>query len=584
MFIVYANNNNGGGKSLRPAPLVSIAFNAKRNKGDFLGGDYSITLNGTILASGGSPFQDGDDPLGRNQAVGPNWNESTGSTKPSEPNTLSAELSSYAILRKQEAIRALFGRDGQKMEICPIDGTYPLIVCYPNVDSVSFEDGIFVNTCRYTINLSTPILYGADGTTPFADSFPLSRNHNAFLDTKYQFNSNGSSWVFPSGLVEDYNESWAIEVDDSFFLRTPTATNVGTRSIPRCYRLTRNISATGKVKYYNDGGTVKRFEAWEGAKNFIIYNVLFTGGNPTSDTHRLFPDLARGSFGYDLLSLKSDYKGFNHVRTENIDTTAGSYTVSDTWILTSGINNTIESYELSANSSTGSPFATFTVNGKIKGLIPDDPIDKIASSNKLIAFDNAMKEYHRLSSNDIFGTGCILYKRAGSLTSLTLNPNPVSNNYTVNKALGEIDYTVTFDNRPNTFFTNVSSENVTITDTYPGDVFAMMPTINRSTGPLFQYLGGITQYERSVSIEFTVDKVYLNNHAAKMNAKGAYLMRCPSRSGGQLMEQLNELIISLSPRHEPNIRKYVINPITESWDPKSGKYNVNISWVYELNQ
>jgi hypothetical protein len=593
MIIVYLNNTTG--KILRPSPYVSIAFNSKRHKGDYLGGDYSITLTGTILASGGSPFQDGDLD-GRLQANSSTCTEaSPGVTnKPIETNI--ADNPAKAILRKQEAIRQLFGRDGQKMEIVPVNAQQPRITCFPNVESVSFDVGAYINTCKYTINLTAPILYDHQ-LKPLSPSIPLSRNHdNEKLNSKYGFTSGSestnpsASWTFPSGLVEDYNETWAIEIDDSFFLKTPTTIN-GTKSVPRCYRLTRNVTATGKTYYKSSG----RYEGWKNAKDFITENIIIDKcKDPTEESYStFFPQLASGSFGWELLNLNSGYQGFNHVRTENIDKTAGTYSIADTWLLTSGNYNTIESYNISANSSAGSPFTNITLNGKIKGLYKkDETMDKVHNTlTTLEAFTKAKTEYERMrgGASDItdpiqivLATGSIFYQRASSITALALNPEPVSTSVNINKALGEIEYTIVYDNRPMSLFQDVLSDSITITDTYPGDIYAMMPTLNRNLGPLFQYMGGISQYERSLSIDLVVSHAYLGtDDAKKLNGKG-WLMKSPSK--GPLQAKLDNLIAQVCPKSDPNIRRYVLNPITESWDPKNGRYSMNISWVYEIKQ
>jgi hypothetical protein len=48
--------------------------------------------------------------------------------------------------------------------------------------------------------------------------------------------------------------------------------------------------------------------------------------------------------------------------------------------------------------------------------------------------------------------------------------------------------------------------------------------------------------------------------------------------------QLATLINQVSPQGEPGIRKYFVNPPTESWSPKEGTYSFNISWTYELDR
>ena len=49
------------------------------------------------------------------------------------------------------------------------------------------------------------------------------------------------------------------------------------------------------------------------------------------------------------------------------------------------------------------------------------------------------------------------------------------------------------------------SETININDTYPGDTFAVVPILGRTTGPLLQYTGSRTEYRRDVGIEIILD-------------------------------------------------------------------------------
>jgi hypothetical protein len=148
-------------------------------------------------------------------------------------------------------------------------------------------------------------------------------------------------------------------------------------------------------------------------------------------------------------------------------------------------------------------------------------------------------------------------------------------------AAGEITYNVTYNNRPSNFITNASSENITITDTYPGDVFSIIPTINRLNGPILQYTGGRTEYRRDLNIELNVSRHGIGYY--KMNNRGSYLNRKPSANPAIALD-LRNIIYTCSPANEPGIRKYFLNPVSENWDPKSGSYSVQISWTYELDK
>ena len=69
----------------------------------------------------------------------------------------------------------------------------------------------------------------------------------------------------------------------------------------------------------------------------------------------------------------------------------------------------------------------------------------------------------------------------------------------------EITYSLEFNDRPYNYFTGVLSENISVNDTYPGDVFAVIPVMGRKTGPILQYIQGRTEYKRSINIELLLD-------------------------------------------------------------------------------
>jgi hypothetical protein len=55
-------------------------------------------------------------------------------------------------------------------------------------------------------------------------------------------------------------------------------------------------------------------------------------------------------------------------------------------------------------------------------------------------------------------------------------------------------------------------------------------------------------------------------------------LRNPTRSG--IINTVN----AYSPARETGIRKYFVSPPQETWDPKSGRYTLNINWTYELDR
>jgi hypothetical protein len=144
---------------LRPTPLISITQNVIRNKAGMLGSYYDITLNGTILPDEGSPFYvtGGGSANHNSPATVQSAFSSLYSTPPKEAVHFDNYMSS--IIHKQNLLRELFKRDGQLVELLPVSvrtesdsamTDNPVLKFHPTVQSISFEEGIYVTNCKYT--------------------------------------------------------------------------------------------------------------------------------------------------------------------------------------------------------------------------------------------------------------------------------------------------------------------------------------------------------------------------------------------------------------------------------------------------
>jgi hypothetical protein len=172
-----------------------------------------------------------------------------------------------------------------------------------------------------------------------------------------------------------------------------------------------------------------------------------------------------------------------------------------------------------------------------------------------------------------------VYKRCDNLVAVTLNSQPLSTSVSTNEFNGEITYSVDFNNRPSNIISGVLTETITVNDTYPGDVFAVIPVIGRETGPILQYAGGRTEYKRDISLSLVMDYTKIPYGSGR----NPLLLKKPS-----IVEptatQISTLLEELSPQGEPGIRKYFVAPPTENWSPKDGTYNFNVSFTYELDK
>ena len=129
---IFKSGTDQNPRYIRPTPLISISRETLRNSlGDF-GGSYTITLTGTILDQGGAI----DVPEAKQPAV----------------NTIQPDGdAAFAIFEQQEQLKSLFTEPVLRFEINNIDGGQtPSNVFYVRLQSLNFEDGVFVNTGRYT--------------------------------------------------------------------------------------------------------------------------------------------------------------------------------------------------------------------------------------------------------------------------------------------------------------------------------------------------------------------------------------------------------------------------------------------------
>jgi len=565
----YKNDDNQE-CTLRPTPLAAISTNILKNgANEAFGVNYTITLNGTLISNQGSPYAfnqagnrydffepisgptpDSIGPYGSFDSNRSHYHDATYNRPPQQQ--IGNEVALDALESKQRALRALFAEDGQRFEISDWNDDEPTVVCFPRVVDINFEEGIYVDTVRYTITLEADTLLDKNLEVDIEGS--VVAEDFVAREGKTESELLGS---LSGAFVADFSEDWAIEVDESFG-ESP--------DLPRSYRITHNLSATGKTHYDSDG---VKHKAWEQARKFVQNRL-----NDSVKSSYLNVENLLGSGSLDLIS---SYQGYNQVRTEQVSESAGTYSISETYLIASG--TAYENYNMSITTSTDSPYVGVSIDGSIKGLsqIPASGYDKNPTSKS--AYQSALDKYYEVSNSGSFGIGSDIYKRANNSVAVQLNSQPLSTTIATNEYTGEIQYNISLDNRPSNIISGVLTENISVNDTYPGDVFATIPVIGRKTGPVIQYIGGRTEYKRDVTIDFVVDYPKLPYGSTR----SSLLLKKPS-----IVEptatQIAELLKELSPANEQGVRKYFLSPPTESWNPKNGSYTLSVSWTYELDK
>ena len=568
---VRYKNDPGQECTVRPTPLVNIGTQILKNgAGEAFGVTYSITLTGTLLADQGTPYaiEHGGITALRHPSTdkyafhetapsaftGPygafdSVLSQTGLNRPPKQQ-IEPNLAATALITKQRALRALFAQDGQRVEITDFNYDNPAVICYPRLVDIQFSEGIWVDKCDFTITLEADTLLHGDKVDN-EGTFIIPNNGETQENTTETALLGSLSGAF----INDYSEDWSIEVDES---------TGESPDLPFSYRITHSLNATGKT-HYTPGE--ERLVAWEQARKFVTDRL--------SDDVTDYPNIM-GQIGSGTINLVDSFGGFSHVRNESIGQSAGTYTVTETWLLASG--TAYENYSSSVSSDTSSAFVGVNIDGTIKGLSQISPSGH-GSEDKPSAFDNAMSKYIAVSNSGQFGLISDIYKRANNLVAVELNSQPLSISVGTNDYLGEITYSTQFDNRPTNIISGVLTESISVNDTYPGDVFAVIPVLGRKTGPVLQYIGGRTEYTRDLSINLLMDYTKIPYGSGR----NTLLLKKPSVIEPSAT-QIGNLIKELSPQGEPGIRKYFVNPPSESWEPKTGSYSFNLTWTYELDK
>jgi len=564
-LVIYASSNDEpslnylpdtAAYQIRPCPLVSLSHSPIKNGMGYLGAEYTITLTGTV------PFD--------KFLINTDPNGTTTTATPIAPENIRVKY----FFEKQKVISNLFASPYLKLEFQnPADGS-KIWYCYAKLDSLSFEEGTYFSKMDYNATFSATELYNPDGT--------LWQSSKPALMQGFGFHPS------PSGRgLQDFNETWDFQIDDTTGYSLATTNGASESISPRTFTLSRTLSATGRVEAnrLSSRSRSDRFPtpAWQAARDYV---AAYASGNDysfylNSGTHHV----AMGA---------GSYAGYNHARTESLDKGAGSFSVTDTWILAPTGSRHLESFNTSIESSLDTSYVKISIDGNIKGLSAWAPSGQYVKTNPTTTdlqdspYANSQTHFHRISSSGNFGINSLIYKRANALLNPNLNATPLSVTVGSNPMTGEITYNVAYDNRPYNYFTNTVSETINITDTYPGDIFTIIPVIGRPTGPVLQAAFGRTEYKRDIQIELILDYTDIATNLdlrdpSATNRRNNLLLRKPSINT-VLQQELKNLISDISPANEPGIRKYYLSAPTETWNPKDGRYTLNLTWTYELSE
>ena len=440
-----------------------------------------------------------------------------------------------SIIDLQDDLREAFSPTGLGSELVVRCGDSELITIRPLVKSINFAEGPWVDRSDYTIELE----YYASGEGVAADQ------------------------------VSDFSENFSIEKGDQGCYSITWLDGTTTDQAPESFNITHTISAVGVPEF--DGGGIKK-HAHVAASGFIKekigYNALINSGI-----------LANTSLGFENADGTNAGKPivFNQSRSVQIDKTAGSYSVTDTYTLypdsinfASGVNTlgAHDGWNADVSKTTDSSLVTVSLAGTITGSASGTFGGVNGYSAAKCKYENAADYFAEFDLEAASFQRARYFADAAVDRDIAINRNPVSTSIGHNPSQGTISYSFVFDTRPSGCLENALKSEIQISETKPNDVYAELTVLGRTSGPVLQSMGTITSSKRDVSLDATMPVGIIDC------ACTGVVDTSPSADAQTLMEQYRPDNCGI------DCLTIFKHTDTESWNPTTGKYSRQMGWTY----
>lgn len=354
-------------------------------------------------------------------------------------------------------------------------------------------------------------------------------------DYTLTFEAYGISGQGISANLSEASESWEVSVDDG------TYADIGSGLSQTVFTITQTVSATGIAR----GNTGSGQSGYIAAKNWV------TGRVSTDPIVPVPPkDLSRTPVPIEL-NLPAGHTAYNRISQTTQDILDGVYSVTTTWQTslypaTSSIEFTFSGDETSEAQTVQ---ANITINGLSSNNLNGGTINK---------YDNAKAFYTAYIAGNISTWASQFYTTAGG--TKTFNVNPISTSRSDNRTDGVITITQTFDDKVVPF---PGASSVSLNITYNNEdggnqIVAILPIIAKTNGPIIQNMQTTAERKRSIALDVTMNQA---NRIIKPSAQA----------------------LSYIQPYFPNVLSYRENK-TETWNPISGNYTLNVDFVWTDNQ
>lgn len=467
-----------------------------------------------------------------------------------------------------EALTILqFGRGAAKtqrvgrLEIKPYGGI--------NTNTIKFEDAIITSI---EIPEQTEESSGIQ-------NLEYSFTFEAFQDESV--NSNASKTTAESADL-DYNvqtaeESWELVQNDgqfTYFENDPELL----KDIRKTYTLTHTLSAVGVKRFTSEGQMQQDDEAFRQASLWVASRLVTDPmqaitkdmfGDQTQFPSQFIPaDMndpeKTTELGFNLSQTEasggqdvSTYKGFNHVRQVSHDTAAGSYSVTDTWLLSPEDLSATHNIEFSFESTPDATASVINVNVTVTGLATKTSLDQ--NDNK---YEGALASFTVLKEN-LFEAAKKVYVDSGG--QFNLRDFKTSESVSHDKPAGTITYSTAYTDLEVKYDPpeQIISENISIN--YGNDEGAIQnivihPVLLREAGPIIQDM--TTTPEKTVTVTYDL-----------IMARNFRVTKPPSANTMAVIE------LYLPETTADGFGPFITEK-SETFSPSTGAYSLSITYTY----
>lgn len=411
----------------------------------------------------------------------------------------------------------------------------------------------------------------------------------------------------------------------------------------KTYTLTHNLSAVGFRKYVSSPALDADGEPWRQAAKWIESRIQTPENNGiTSHINnkesgpKFWPlymnsYAASGDLKIDLLNTVVDegfsgpYSAYNLQRNTSVDIAGGGYDLTDTWILAPQNSKALHTISCDIQSDQASSSNTITVNGTVFGLDTNNTVNPSGTK-----YFNAKQDYESfINTNKPFNIASGTYVELNDFFKrkeldsnnqrINIYPNitPVKKTTAHNKTTGEINWSFSYNDEKFLFgSTNLISENLTInhnnfpqhhpnprtpSNDFDARVIKIIPVLGRPEGPVIQTF---EQKNDDGSLVLDPYGMPVDTFQQRTTSINLDLVFDKNSRTDQPPTLQAENIVASGIANDPVLNPYALFKIdefrygkksisgdqpvpsgvvsrSESWNKKTGVYNLSIEWVHE---